>query len=154
MITNPEQLITDFIEIARISGIEISKTDIEHEVLTTPHRSKSLPIGKQAVYIFSIGSDRPVFLKVGKVGPNSNARFNSQHYHPGRSMSNLANSLLNAREQWESFGISELDSESVGPWLKEHTDIDHFYLADSLGKYPLSLLEIFIQCRLKPMFEG
>jgi hypothetical protein len=53
-------------------------------------------------------------LKVGKVAPNSDARFRSQHYTTsGRST--LAKSLLAHPIVWPWLGITQLDEASVKP---------------------------------------
>lgn len=58
-----------------------------------PHTPKSLQPGMMGVYTF-LYDDR--FLKIGKAGPSSNARFLSQHYNPGSEMSKLMiDQLLN-----------------------------------------------------------
>src|SRR4028119_878965 len=94
---NFEELIADFVKVAALCGIRISIDDVQFEALPAPHqRPKTLPIGKKAVYVFCTASQ---CLKVGKVGLRSRARFTSQHYHPGSSISNLAKSLLNDKDR-------------------------------------------------------
>lgn len=67
-----------------------------------------------AVYSF-IYQDR--FLKIGKAGSNSNERFNSQHYDPKNSQSNLAKSLLNDPKLVEL----NLDATNIKEWIKTNT---------------------------------
>ena len=38
--------------------------------------------------------------------------------------------------------------------MKENTDRLNFVIDESRGKSALSLLEAFLQCRLRPCFEG
>lgn len=101
-----------------------------------------------AVYVFSKRSD---VLKVGKVGARSQARYTSQHYNPGSAMSTLAASILADRE-W--FGLSNIDEASVGQWIKDNVDRVNFLIDERFGVSVLTLLESFLQCRLKPRYEG
>jgi hypothetical protein len=139
MISNVGILIDDFIKVAELSKINLIKDEINN---------------KQAVYVFTLATDSSKILKVGKAGPKSNARFNSQHYSPGRSMSNLAYSIIRAKEIWPSFGISTIDEKNVGKWIRQNTDRDHFFIPAEKGRFALSLLEAFLHCRLNPIFEG
>lgn len=79
------------LEISHILGKPINKSSFEIVNRGMPHKPKSLPIGKMGVYIF-IQDNR--FLKIGKVGPKSSARFMSQHYNPKSAQSTLAASIL------------------------------------------------------------
>jgi len=155
MLADPKGLMRDFVQVADLSGLTIGLKDIAHEALRAPHRPHSLPKGKQAVYVFSLAAPGATVLKVGKVGPRSNARFLSQHYNPhSSSQSNLAKSLLQHREVWERLRIPVLDDDSVGDWLKTYTDRDHFYIDAKQSKFLLNLLEALLHGRLHPLFEG
>ena len=155
MLLNVENLINDFVEVAILSGFHISQDDVLHEALPAPHRPASLPKNKQAVYFFSMPTSEIMVLKVGKVGSKSNARFLSQHYNPNSSRSNLSASLLKHPEVWSQLGISDdLSSSNVGDWIKQNVDRENFYLDAQHGKILLSLLEIFLQSRFNPIFEG
>ncbi len=143
------QLIGDFLRVASLAGIKVTVEDISVEELPAPHRPPSqLPDGKIAVYVFSRNGE---CLKVGKVGPRSSARYVSQHYNPKSSVSNLAKSILDDKE---GFGGPKLDEESIGDWIRRHTDRVNFLLSDKLGVLVLTLFEAFLQCRLRPRFEG
>jgi len=43
---------------------------------------------------------------------------------------------------------------NVAGWIREHTDRVNFILDAPLGVHVLNLLEAFLQCRLRPEFEG
>ncbi len=101
-----------------------------------------------AVYVF-VWSGR--CLKVGKVGPKSQARFTSQHYRPASSNSNLAKSLVAGHEK---LGLSDITDSNVGAWIKGNVDRVNFLLSAECGIPTLTLLESFLQCRLNPFFEG
>ena len=144
-----EQIILDFVHIAELAGLEAKRDDIQIEMLTAPHTPPSaLPKGMMAVYVFFW---RTQCLKVGKVGPKSQARYTSQHYSPKSSNSNLAKSIL---KDVLPLGIDGITDQTVGNWIKHNTDRVNFLVPESLGIPLLSLLEAFLQCRLKPRFEG
>ena len=94
---------------------------------------------------------RDVCLKVGKVGPNSQARYTSQHYSPSSSNSNLAKSIVSARAD---LGVPDITESNVGAWIKSNVDRVNFLLDAEWGIPVLTLLESFLQCRLRPRFEG
>ena len=101
-----------------------------------------------AVYIFSMGK---YVLKVGKAGPKSNARYTSQHYNPGSVQSTLAASLLKDTDIVQKYSLNE---QNISIWIKENMDRTNFLLDANMGKWVLTLLEAFVQCRLQPRYEG
>jgi len=144
-----EALVEGFMKVAMLASVELGRSSVEVEILNAPHSPPSrLPSGKMAVYVFAYGDK---VLKVGKVGPRSNARYTSQHYNPGSAPSTLAASLLN---QGDSAGITSLSKETVTQWIKENTERVNFLLDSELGIHVLSLLESYLHCRLHPIFEG
>jgi hypothetical protein len=146
---DPDKLISDFIRVSELAGLEIKEQYIQIESLPAPHIPPStLPSGRMAVYVFHWGNR---CLKVGKVGPKSQARYISQHYSPRSSNSNLAKSILKDKSVT---GINEIDEHTVGNWVKQNTDRVNFLIPESFGIPLLSLLEAFLQCRLRPCFEG
>jgi hypothetical protein len=146
---DPESALTDFKTVAKLAGVELSDDDLRIELLPAPHLAPTrLPSGMMAVYVFSRGNE---VLKVGKVGPNSHARYTSQHYNPGSAMSTLAGSLLADRDR---LGLLDLDQSEISGWIKANVDRVNFIVSASLGIHVLTLLEAFLQCRLKPRYEG
>jgi hypothetical protein len=146
---DPEKAIDDFYAVARLAGIELANGAIMIERLPAPHVPPTrLPKGKMAVYVFSKGPD---ILKIGKVGAKGQARYISQHYSPGSSNSNLAKSILAEREP---LGITQIDDGSIGRWIKENIDRVNLLMDEQIGVPVLTLLETFLQCRLKPRYEG
>jgi len=144
-----EQIIHDFMYVAKLAGIKVKGADIEIEKMTAPHTPpSSLPTGKMAVYVFHWHNQ---CLKVGKVGPKSQARYTSQHYSPNSSNSNLAKSIL---KDVSALRIDGITDQNVGNWIKHNTDRINCILPTRLGIPLLTLLESFLQCRLKPRFEG
>lgn len=143
------QLIADFASVAVLAGVSIPDAAVTAEVLRKPHvQPTALPPGKMAVYVFLWGDS---CLKVGKVGPHSQARYTSQHYNPNSSNSNLAKSIL---KQGLDLGLPSLSDKTVGNWIKTETNRVNFLLDQKLGIPVLSLMESFLQCRLRPKFEG
>ena len=56
---NPEQLLEDFLAVAKFAGIELQREAIQIETLPMPHRPpRSLPTGKTAVYLLGPQRDR------------------------------------------------------------------------------------------------
>ena len=149
MIWNPERLIEDFLAVARLAHVDVNRRSIRIEAQRKPHKAPSgLPAGKMAVYVFS---DVRRTLKVGKVGPKSAARYVSQHYSPTSAKSTLAASLLKDRE---AVVEHHLTHANVGDWIKENTDRVNLLVDTSCGMPSLTLLEAFVQCRLRPVYEG
>ena len=143
------QLAQDFRRVANLAGIPLAANHLTVETLSAPHRPPNrLPPGKMAVYVFL---HRGRALKIGKAGPNSNARYTSQHYSPGAARSTLAASLL---KRGTEIGIRGVTQPTVGDWIRTNTDRCNFLLDSSYPIRLLTLLESFLQCRLDPVFEG
>jgi len=138
----------DFTKAAALANVHIPRSDIEVAFLPSPHRPpSSLPTGKLAVYVFMFGT---TCLKVGKAGPNSVARYCTQHYG-FNAPSTVAKSLL--KRQGE-LGVSGITEQSAKDWICRYTARLDFLVPARYGVFALSLLEAFVQCRLSPMFEG
>ena len=135
--------------VAELAGVRVPDNALSVETLPAPHRPPTaLPKGKVAVYVFVW---KEQCLKVGKVGPNSQARYTSQHYLPSSSNSNLAKSIPSARDR---LGLAAVSESNVGSRIKANVDRLNFLLDAGCGVPVLTLLESFQQCRLRPMFEG
>lgn len=142
-------LLEDFEKVAQLAGVSLTPESISFEVLPAPHKPPSnLPVGKAGVYVFAWKDE---CLKVGKVGSKSKARFTSQHYNPNSSVSNLAKSVLGDFEKLELTGVSE---SNVGDWIKHNCHRINFFVDVSCGMPVVTLLEVFLQCRLNPRYEG
>jgi hypothetical protein len=154
-----EELRTSFVRAAREAWLVIDPSLIETEFIPAPHKPPAkLPRGKQAVYCFFFGN---TCLKVGKAGPKTQARFTHQHYSATAAPSTLARSILLQKNDLKlklparlAEEIDALDDRSVGNWLKQNTTRIHVYLPEQWGDLALSLLELFLQVRYKPLCEG
>ncbi len=150
MVSWTEELETaarDFLVVARLAQAPLRWEDLELEYLEAPHRPVGLPEGKMALYGFWYQGE---WLKIGMAGPNSNARFMSQHYIPGSAKSTLAASLLND----DSISLTEnLNSANIKDWLKMKTNRANIFLDARHGQPLLCLFESFLHVRLKPRYE-
>ena len=134
-------------EISSILGKPINKDSYKIIDRGVPHKPQSLPPKMTGVYIFQY---KNCFLKIGKVGENSNARFLSQHYNPDSSKSNLASSILNDNTM-KSLGINK---DNVGKWIKNNCRrIDIFFNGD-LGIFVPELIEAALHYKYEPLYEG
>ena len=139
-----------FRTVAAIAGINIPDEALSVESFPAPHIPPSLPNGKMTVYVFEWKGQ---CLKIGKVGAKSNARYTSQHYSASSSNSNLAKSLCSPIAKIE-LGLLDISESNVGAWIKSNTDRTNFLLDAEYGIPVLNLLESFLQCQLRPRFEG
>lgn len=112
-----------------------------------PHAPKALPNGKMGIYAFLYND---AFLKIGKAGPKSNARFFSQHYRADGAPSTLAKSLL-ADESMAHLGLT---AENVGDWIRQNTRRIDILLDERLGIFALELIEAALHYRYEPRYEG
>lgn len=117
------------VKAASLAGFEISTEDvslIHWRAGATCHIPTRLPKGYSAVYVFKWND---VCLKVGKVNSNSNARYQSQHYHPNSSPSNLSKSLMSKPD----FQILMRDIEPKY-WLVATTNRYNILIPEKYGK--------------------
>ena len=118
----PKEVLADFATVARLAGVSLTPSDLRLEELPAPHAPPArLPAGHMAVYVFSFGAD---VLKVGKVGPKSQARYTSQHYNPGSAQSTLAASMI-VDAEWLGFTPARpcRSSRPFQMWPSQNTSI-------------------------------
>ena len=87
---------------------------------------------------------------MSKVGAKSQARYTSQHYNPNNAMSTLAASILANREKLNL----NIDDANVEQWIRENVDRINLLIDARFGVPVLTLLETFLQCKLKPRYES
>lgn len=141
--------------------MRVRPNDLDIEYLAAPHEAHALHAGHGAVYVFALADShespaRPgTVLKVGRVGPKSNARFQSQHYSPSSARSGLARSLLRYKLLWPWLGIEALDESTVRDWMLTHLDRANVYVPESVDEEILRHLEMYLRARLGgSVFEG
>jgi len=164
-----DRIVSDFAEVAGRLGLSGWPAELDVECLAAPHSPRALRPDNGAVYVFALadgaeGEAGPGrVLKVGRVGPNSDARFQSQHYSPASSRSNLANSILGYPALWSWLGIDHLDRSTVRDWILTHLDRANIYVpAPSAALIPqlemaalIPQLEMYVQARLGgSVYEG
>lgn len=156
---DPNEMVDTFLEIARLAFIQFGEHEVQPEILLAPHRRpRALPQGMQAVYAFLVGN---VCLKVGKAGPGTEPRFKSQHYRVDATPSTLAKSIINKKSvllaalpaSYRS-EVETLNEATIGSWIESNASRLHIFIPSAAGQLPLCLLEGFVQCRLKPVYEG
>lgn len=134
-------------EVSGILGKPIDKERYKVVNRGMPHIPQSLPTGFMGVYTFWYNDK---FLKIGKAGPNSNARFISQHYNPKSAQSTLAASIL-ADKNMKNKGITE---DNIGEWIKNNCCRIDILLDVSLGIFALELVEAALHYKYEPTYEG
>lgn len=142
-------VITDFLDVCKLAQEPIHITDLRIDILEAgeKHNCPKLPKGEMAIYIF-LDKNLTECYKVGKVGENSNARFQFQHYLPNSAKSNLAKSILADNY------IFDVTKENIGKWIKNNTTRVNIFIKKEKGIRILNLMESFFQLRLKPKYEG
>jgi hypothetical protein len=140
-------ILADFQRTLPLAGLDPQRIHLEVQDRGCPHVPAALPQAKMAVYVFVLADG---VLKVGKVGPNSNARFQTQHYLPTSSKSNLAKSLLADA----SGPCSGVPPDDIGSWMQQRLRRIDILLNAAAGMSVLSYLEAFLHCRLSPRYEG
>ena len=114
-----------------------------------PHNPTDCKLSQDcsAVYIFKY---KDVYLKIGKVGKKSHARFSSHHYSPNRSESNLAKSILNDSD----FSNFNLNEKNITEWMKNNLHRIDIIFDNDLNKYVNSVFESTLHYFFKPTYEG
>ena len=144
-----ENALTAFRTVAELAGDPIAADEISIEYLQAPHHPPTrLPAGKMAVYGFWAEGG---WLKIGKAGPKSNARYMVQHYNAQSAPSTLAKSLANDPHM---LAVESFDPDNPGAWMKAMTHRVNILLSSKRRKELLSLLEAFLHLRLRPRYEG
>ncbi len=143
-----QQALYDFLTVTALAGRPLSAHDLQTEFLPAPHKPPSkMPAGKMAVYGFYCAGQ---WLKIGIAGPNSQARYTSQHYNPHSARSTLAASLLKDPGMRQRFTLQE---PTVGKWIKSHCHRVNILLPAAHDRLLLALLEAFLHLRLHPRYE-
>ena len=161
MLIEPESIINDFCEAAANLNLPGWPATFRGELLRAPHKQQGPPLGFGAVYAFALSrsavgeAGTGMVLKVGRVGPSSDARFRSQHYVAGAKAagSSLAKSLVKHRIVWPWLGIENLTEQNVKAWMLANLDRMNIY-APASSSAILPSLEMYSRARMGSVFEG
>jgi hypothetical protein len=138
-----------FVTVTELAGEPLKRDEMLIEYLVAPHTPPStLSAGKMAIYAFWWNDN---WLKIGQAGLKSSARYTSQHYNSGSSISNLSKSLISDTRMNDFIGF---DTNNPGAWIKMSTCRVNILISARRGRAMLSLLEAFLHVRLKPRYEG
>lgn len=137
-----------FFTVVSLARSPLTAQDVRVEFLPAPHKPPSrLPSGKMAVYGFWFNGE---WLKIGMAGPNSNARYTSQHYSPNSAPSTLGRSLQHDPEMARRF---DPNAKAVGEWIRANCNRVNILLDVRQDRLLLTTLEAFLHLRLKPRYE-
>jgi len=140
--------LADFCKVAELARVHIELAQLDVEFLAAPHRPpSSLPAGEMAIYGFWSSGQ---WLKIGMVGPKSQARYTSQHYNAGSAPSTLAGSLAHDQRM---AGIADFDATAPGSWIKSSCSRVNVLLPATFSWELLALLEAFLHVRFNPRYE-
>lgn len=151
-----EQDIRDSIaKITKTLGHKISNDCYSFKFLPPKHEPNKLPPNTMAIYIFKYEN---IYLKIGKVGLNSNSRFQFQHYKTSPHIgSSLAKSLEKGGLDVFSKKSSDISTEN---WIKENCyRIEILISANKFSSnkkayFALSLIESILHYKYFPLYEG
>ncbi len=143
-------VLEDVMAVSDLAGSKIVFEYEDVEFLPAPHhRPRRLPTGKMAVYGFWFDG---AWLKIGQVGPRSNARYTSQHYGFNAG-STLAKSVRRDAAIRTIAGLAEDSEAGWAEWIERETSRVNILFPSTIGKNFLSLLEAFLHVRLNPIYE-
>jgi len=111
------------------------------------------------VYAFALRSSSTAtagggrVLKVGKAGPNSTARFTSQHYLPTAARSTLAGSIVKYPILWPWLGITPAEAADPRSWMTRNLDRMHIFVRQPSPEF-LTTVELYVRARVGSVYEG
>lgn len=143
-----EEILNMIRDVTQALGKTMDLSEVKIIDRGNPHVAPNkLPDGKMAVYTF-IYND--TFLKIGKVGAKSNARYTSQHYHPDSASSTLAKSILEDKTM-QNLGLTK---DNIGEWIKTNCRRIDIEIDCDLGIFTLDLIESILHYKYTPKYEG
>lgn len=134
-----------------VSGLALEPTSLSElkiNFLEAPHLPNVLKKRWMAIYGFWWNGE---WLKIGKVGPSSGARFKIQHYSVDAARYTFARSLV-TDPAMAMTGVRE--EPDPGDWIRSNVNRVEIMLPPEKSRELLSLLELFLHVRLKPRYEG
>jgi len=137
----------NLVNAARLTGFNVN---IDHlQLLHWPagigtHVPGPLPRGFSAVYIFVYNNQ---CFKVGQAGPNSSARYHSQHYNADSCNSNLSKSI---RENADYAAL--VGQGNIGTWVKANTTRYNILIPVYYDSRFVNFAEAFFILKCNPLF--
>ncbi len=128
-------------------GRELDMSKIQIKDRGVPHVPSKWENGMMAVYTYNFNGK---FLKIGKAGPRSKARFTTQHYNPRSAMSTLAASILRDPDMAQ-YSLTE---DTVGDWIKSNCRRIDVMIPVDMGIFTLELVEAILHYKYEPKYEG
>lgn len=185
-----KQIKNDIDEIMRIMkkiDSNLKDNDILNEKNVEIHINEpncKLENGKMGIYMFGYCyKNKEVFLKIGKAGEKTKARFSTQHYYINKTKSTLAKSLIKSIQidRIENEILEEIrqkltviiskeemkkilenpnnynlkkQKENIKGWMELNLTKINIVLDASLENRVLSFLEEYFIFKYNPIFEG
>ena len=157
MLKKQESLISDFLEILRITGINIARDGISMSSHCAPHQRPQGHYGNASVYVFMLDD---LCLKVGCVpGRKPTSRLHN-HYNPNTA-NHLAAKILNGKQRIKEklsdsdrVEIDKLSTESIASWMEERLSLYCFHFRRDTSECVIRFFEAFLHCKMNPLFEG
>jgi len=143
-----EQSLSLFTAVAELAHSPISMDEMTVEFCEAPHH-QATRLSQGRVAIFGFWADGE-WLKICKAGVATKDRYVYQQYTFGAGKT-LAKSLIATHKVRP---IAGFEPEVPGVWIDATTHRVNIILAARRGPAVLSLLEAFLQARLKPRYEG
>ena len=145
--------------ISKFNELSSTKVDVMFMEKGMTHIPTPLSKDRHGVYVFYNENN---CFKVGKAGPNSQARWSSNHYHVYKTTrSSLAKSILYNKEKVKKYyqpvhyvGINRLDNTNIKEWMKSNLSRIELTISYNSNELELNLLEAIALYKLKPIFEG
>ncbi len=134
------------IDVANNLGKPIVREDLEIIDRGCPHIPCKLKENCTAVYMFQYKGE---FLKIGRVGKKSNARFLSQHYNINSARSNLAKQIVDDPEMLE-IGVN---IDNVKEWIKANTRRIDIFIDNKYGRFAEEMIEGILHYAFNPRYE-
>jgi hypothetical protein len=148
-----DALRANLVTVATLAGKNISGDQIVVAYLHAPHE-KPVGVPAKLLYVFLLG-DKP--LKVGSA--LARARL-PNNYNPDPRIDSLASRILQCKEAIKgvcSLGmhteIDQLGKEHIQSWMERNLALVTFRFDKSIDPMAIDLFEVFLQCKLRPLFE-
>ena len=152
-----ESLIQVCLEVSKLAGRAISRDQIEEDWQNAPHKKPSED-QMRFIYIFMLPNNEP--LKVGMSAFAGRHTELGHQYRPGKG-GTLAHAILRCKKKIMDHCPTDMHSEldqlgegRIESWMVNKLDLIKFRFEKNVDPMAIALLEVFLQCKLNPVFEG